>query len=218
MGRIRIHLVIAVLCAAIFAGLAVGINTESVRELDESILMSLREMESEGMTSFLAFVTQAGSTAVFAAAAGLAAIWLVWRRRLLDTALVFASVLGAWLLNTLLKDLFARTRPDILHLAEADGYSFPSGNAMIGLAFYGLLTLLTLVSIRGHNAKTLVAVIGILLVLLVGLSRVYLGVHYPTDILAGYAAGGVWLSVCMAVRRIRASSDRTMRIQMGHRS
>jgi undecaprenyl-diphosphatase len=113
-------------------------------------------------------------------------------------AFVFGvNYLGVWILNYVLKGIFERERPSLPHLVDADFFSFPSGHAMHSLAFFGLLAY-HLWKKRMIHSYILWGLTGGL-ILLIGVSRVYLGVHYPIDIVAGYMAGLAWLflSVCL---------------------
>ena len=138
------------------------------------------------------------------------------------------SALAAWLvavlggegLNLLLKDLFARPRPHFEHPFVAEtSHSFPSGQAMESLVAYGMLSYLLAVLILRGRAKRAVAVGGAaVLVILIGFSRVYLGAHYPSDVVGGFAAGGAWLSAVItgweAIRRRDLASWRDQTTQL----
>ena len=124
-----------------------------------------------------------------------------------ETLVLFLGVLGAWGLNTGLKELVERDRPSVEGwLVEVDGFSFPSGHAMVSILFYGLLAYLLWVNVRqSWKAAWLIPALAVLIILCIGLSRIYLGVHYPSDVLAGYTAGGAGLIGCIhAVRYIRS--------------
>ncbi|MBD2843774.1 phosphatase PAP2 family protein [Paenibacillus sp. IB182496] len=123
-------------------------------------------------------------------------------------ALVLTVCLGGgWLLNYALKALFQRSRPALERLVEAGGYSFPSGHAMVSMCFYGMLGYLAWGAWRSRDRAygALFFAAGLLLAGLIGFSRIYLGVHYASDVVAGFAAGGTWLLSCIgglaAIRR-----------------
>ncbi len=102
---------------------------------------------------------------------------------------------GSAVLNQLLKGLFERPRPQFEHpLLVETSYSFPSGHAMESFVVYGMLTYFAVLALRSWEQRVGVVLGAALLVVLIGFSRMYLGVHYLSDVLAGYAAGGVWLS------------------------
>ncbi|MBA4495598.1 phosphatase PAP2 family protein [Paenactinomyces guangxiensis] len=108
------------------------------------------------------------------------------------------NLAGAWLLNITLKSLIQRPRPNLQHLIEVDGYSYPSGHAMVAAAFYGMIGYLVWFNLRTKGKPSWYEIVfTVLLILAIGTSRVYLGVHYPSDVIAGFAAGGVWLVACI---------------------
>lgn len=119
----------------------------------------------------------------------------------ISAALLVASTGGGIVLTTVLKAIFRRARPEIIDAGyEASFYSFPSGHATVAVGFYGALALLLALRLESPW-RPVVAAAGALLVVLIGLSRLYLGVHYPTDVLAGYLAASLWLaSVWLAYR------------------
>jgi undecaprenyl-diphosphatase len=136
-----------------------------------------------------------------------------WR---LSAVLLVVSTGGSIVLTTVLKVVFKRARPELFDAGyDASFYSFPSGHATVAVGFYGMLTVILAYRLEGF-ARWAAAASGVLVVLLIGFSRLYLGVHYPTDILAGYLAALLWL-VCvggvyalwLSVRGLRAAeSDR----------
>jgi undecaprenyl-diphosphatase len=144
-------------------------------------------------------VTFLASRNFITAAACLLINWfLLVRRHRWNSVLVPVVALGSITLNLVLKQLYQRPRP-LLPLVSASGLSFPSGHAMISASFYGLLIYLTYTHVRGSGWRWLVMGGLGLLIVLIGLTRVYLRVHYATDVLAGFTAGLVWLIVAVAV-------------------
>ena len=112
--------------------------------------------------------------------------------KLSATLLVVASS-GGIVLTIVLKSMFQRVRPEFFDSGyTASFYSFPSGHATLAVGLYGTLTLLLALKLRGWK-RWGVAMAGTILVVLIGFSRLYLGVHYPTDVLAGYLAAPLWL-------------------------
>jgi undecaprenyl-diphosphatase len=125
-------------------------------------------------------------------------LWLTQRHKL---ALFLAiSIPAGSLLNAVLKDFFARPRPDIVpHATDAALSSFPSGHAMMSAVVF--LTLGALLSLSTENTRIKIYILSwsIFLTVLVGISRVYLGVHWPTDIIAGWIAGATWAMLCLLI-------------------
>jgi undecaprenyl-diphosphatase len=125
------------------------------------------------------------------AAAGF--LLLGWRRGAL---LAVVTLVGAWLLDVGLKTLFARGRPEAFfdYYPAPQSFSFPSGHALFAACFFGGIAVLLSHRLRGRLAQILVWVLALALIILIGVSRVYLGVHYPTDVLGGFAVGIVWVA------------------------
>jgi undecaprenyl-diphosphatase len=121
-------------------------------------------------------------------------LFLIGKRAL--ALLMIAAVVGGEIFSTVLKNAFDRPRPDILHTVRVFTTSFPSGHAMLSaVTFLTIGALLT----RVHDdprAKTYFMVVAVFLTVVVGLSRIYLGVHYPTDVLAGWCVGSAWAILC----------------------
>lgn len=183
---------------------------------DTTIINLVRGAASEALTRFMLVVTMLGDWRVLLAI-GLVAGLLWWRRGQRSKTLLLASgALGGALLDQVLKLIFHRTRPDTTGwLMNVQGYSFPSGHAMMSLCLYGMLIYL-LVAERSRLVQLLGLIGGALLILTIGVSRIYLGVHYPSDIVGGFTAGLVWLVanvVAYTEYRTRALARRVSRIE-----
>ena len=100
-----------------------------------------------------------------------------------------------WILNAVFKSIFQRQRPELLRLSQASGYSFPSGHSMVSISFYGLIIYLCYINIKNYWTKYILAILLSLLIIFIGISRIYLGVHYASDVIAGFASGFAWLIV-----------------------
>jgi undecaprenyl-diphosphatase len=125
------------------------------------------------------------------------AIFLLLTGRPRTAALVVLATASGAAIAGALKDIFARTRPDLIpHDLAISTHSFPSGHAMISAVVYLTLGSLIAESMSDQRLKSYVLAVSIFLPILVGLSRLYLGVHWPTDVLAGWAAGAAWAIVC----------------------
>lgn len=126
--------------------------------------------------------------------------WLLLiRRNLLGAAAIALSVALGNEVNKLLKDLIARPRPELDHLANVDSLSFPSGHAMVGLVFYYFIAYLVLEDMKSTTARRMVIILAALLLLLIGASRIILQVHYPTDVIGGFAFGYIWVLVSIYI-------------------
>ncbi len=127
-------------------------------------------------------------------------LWLKGKHQL--AIFVVVSVCGGALVNTLLKGLIGRARPDIVpHGTSTALSSFPSGHAMMSAVVFLTLGALLALSADERRVKIYILSWSVLLTVLVGVSRVYLGVHWPTDIIAGWIAGALWATLCLLVNR-----------------
>jgi undecaprenyl-diphosphatase len=196
----RWWIVVAAVCGAGFAVLtvAVGFHPEPFG-VDRAALRTAEDLRTPWLTALLTGITTAGSSPWLVAIAlvvGLAA--LGFRRDPLPGAWLLAEYVGAVVLYQSLKAVLDRARPPG-GLDDATGAAFPSGHATQGIAFFGLLAVILLGLVpRGIRlpAAVGVATLGILS----GLSRVYLGVHWLTDVAGGFLLGGAWLAIMLGIR------------------
>jgi membrane-associated phospholipid phosphatase len=127
-------------------------------------------------------------------------LWWTWKKLWRLSIGLMMSVAGAGLLNSWLKGVYERPRPDNPDAwAKAAGFSFPSGHAMISLVFFGFIAYALVHVVRDQKRSWVAAMVLGIIPLAVGISRLVLGVHYPTDVLAGWAAGASWLAACLAL-------------------
>jgi undecaprenyl-diphosphatase len=155
-------------------------------------------LRHEGFVTAMKALEVIGSAAVYFPLFGLLAGWLVWRRLPRLACFVVATVAGSWLLNQLVKRLVDRARPVLADpVAHASGMSFPSGHAQSAIVAYSVLLLVFLPWLHGAG-RALAAGVAATMVLLIGFSRVALGVHFVSDVLAGYALGAAWVAAMTA--------------------
>lgn len=192
-----------ILLAVLFTVLGGLIHTEGLRSIDRAIGDFFFGLRNDSLTPAVKGISELGTTTGFVVVLLITLIWtLVFLRNGRYAIWLTVSLIGGWLINKLLKALYTRERPDLWDsLVVPDGYSFPSGNAMISAALFGLIALLLFRSGKAGNRAW--AAIVLLILLLIGVSRLYLGVHYASDILGGLLAGAVIAELCSwgAVRR-----------------
>ncbi len=147
-------------------------------------------------------VTALGSTVVLTLATAGVVIFLGLDRRYRAMGFVAASTVGGWLLSAGLKAMFDRPRPDLVpQLMRAYFSSYPSGHSMMSAVVYLTLGGLLARLVTERHLKFYFLALAAFLAGIVGVSRVYLGVHYPTDVLAGWTAGGAWATLCWLIGR-----------------
>lgn len=191
-----ILLVVSVLCALGFGWMSWLVSNDRVERFDLKVIDVVQGWEADWLTSVMKFFTFIGDRYQVVAISVLVILLLffVLRHRRQLVLFVWAS-LGSVALNETLKVVFARERPQIYRLSEQSGFSFPSGHAMASLTLYGVLTYLLWQHVATRWGRWMLLVAAVLIVLIIGVSRIYLGVHYPSDIIAGYLMSGCWLAL-----------------------
>ncbi len=173
-----------------FIELADEVKEGDTQFYDEAILTAINTTSNSFWDTFFFIITNFGGViGVLVITLGIAAL-LVLRKKYKKTILLISGVAGAALINVLLKLIFERTRPDLWHqLVVETSFSFPSGHAMASSALaFSVIALLWNTKYRWPAV-----LIGAAFTILIGFSRLYLGVHYPTDILAGWCVSGLWV-------------------------
>ncbi|MEZ2128849.1 MULTISPECIES: phosphatase PAP2 family protein [unclassified Sinorhizobium] len=193
----------------LFRWLADEVLEGDTRRFDETILLSLREPGNLSQPIGPAWLTHAvndttslGGVTVLTLMTVLVTLYLLLDRRRAIAIFMLLSVLGGWLVSTLLKLGVARPRPEIVpHLIEVHDLSFPSGHAMLSAVTYLTLGALLARAQIYRSTRIFVMAVAVFLTLIIGLSRIYLGVHFPTDVLGGWCAGATWALACWMVAR-----------------
>lgn len=188
----------------LFAFLAFAVLHGDSRALDEAALRALRDPRAPDhlrgpawLASTARDVTSLGSHAVLVPLLVASAGFLLLLRKKVMALAVLASGGGAMLLERALKDRFLRPRPLIVpRLVPAWNPSFPSGHALLSSAIYLSIAVLVVRLVPYRRVRLYVLALAALLVGLIGFSRVLLGVHYPTDVVAGWIVGGLWALLC----------------------
>jgi membrane-associated phospholipid phosphatase len=198
--QLALALLAAFGAAAVFAHIAEDyLTNDPLARWDVSFARWLAEHRGTTLLDAFQAVTVVGSPAFALALATVVCLALYRRRRLVDAAFLPLVLGGAELLNLVLKLAFHRSRPEVAFV-HIDTYSFPSGHAMISAATYGAFAYLLWGRLDSRRARALVLAATVLLVAVIGFSRLYLGVHYLSDVLAGLAGGAVWLALAVALR------------------
>jgi undecaprenyl-diphosphatase len=181
-----------------FAELADEVVEGESRRFDRAALLWIHTHSPEWLDGPMRLVTALGYYQVVLPLLAIFVLVFYLRGWRLSAILLLVSTIGGSLLTAVLKAVFGRVRPEVFDSGyTATFYSFPSGHAAVAVGFYGALTLILAYRLRGP-ARWAVVAGGVLLVLLIGFSRLYLGVHYPTDVLAGFLAAPLWV-ICVGV-------------------
>lgn len=120
---------------------------------------------------------------------------LCWKRHFYSAIILILAIGGGLLINVVLKELFRRPRPDLWEstFARPTSFSFPSGHSTLSLCFFGVMIWIVFHLLKSRRLKIGLAILLVFTILMIGLSRIYFGVHYPTDVIGGYLSGGFWL-------------------------
>jgi undecaprenyl-diphosphatase len=167
--------------------------------LDAALLAESIEERTPALTTLAVVVTTLGSTAAMAVLAIVVGGWCWWRGRRADAVLAVGAMAGASLVFRLLKVFFDRARPPLAdHLVVETNESLPSGHATMSTVVIGTIVVLAWAG-RGVLARAAIVVAAAAWIGAVGATRVYLGVHWVSDVLAGWAVGAAWLALCVTV-------------------
>ncbi len=196
--RLVIGLALCIVCLRLFAELIEAVFTEQdFTRIDLAVANGLHAAATPGATAFFTLVSLLGFQVLWVVAV-IVGLYFLWKHERLRLLVWIAALAGGEALDFLLKSWFARPRPTFADpLAVALYYSFPSGHAMLSLVTYGLLAYFLFHGLHHAYLRVPITVGLILLVALIGFSRIYLGVHYVSDVLAGFVVGGLWLSFCV---------------------
>ncbi|MBW4546668.1 MAG: phosphatase PAP2 family protein [Symplocastrum torsivum CPER-KK1] len=180
----------------LFSAIADEILDKESFTFDKEILLTLKELHTPVLDKVMLGFTFLGEPVILLIVCLVIGTWLLTRGQRSQATILIIAAAGAIALNNLLKVLFGRARPMLWErVVDVGQYSFPSGHAMISMVIFGIIGYL--VSSKFPLWRIGIISLTILLVTGIGLSRLYLGVHWPTDIVAGYAAGLVWLITCI---------------------
>ena len=165
---------------------------------DTHILNYIRNFVNDDLTTFMKFITSFCSPVVMIT---IAIILVIILKRKNITVLIFGNMIFVIILNFILKLIFSRQRPLSYMLIDESGYSFPSGHSMVGIAFYGMIIYITYKLVKKVWLRRIFTISLAVLIALIGFSRIYLGVHYPSDVIAGFAFGYMFLILFFLIAR-----------------
>ena len=192
--RTRHLYAVAAACLLLFAWLGQAVLANRTLPFDLAIRNSIHGWASPALTTLMIGVTQMGAPSVLITITIIVGVYLVVKRQAPLAAVLALSTIGASAADESIKLVYHRPRPlAFFGYDEPMTYSFPSGHSTTSICFYGLLAVMLAGSMKSRTHRRALWTAASLLVLSIGFSRVYLGVHYPTDVLGGYAFGLVWL-------------------------
>lgn len=192
--REKIEILAIILPIILFILIVLFFEAGKATSIETSFYNETTEHMSPVITSIMKIITHMGDSLIVCLV-GLGLFIIPHMKRKVAIPVSITIVTSA-VLNVILKNFFARQRPDILRLMNETDYSFPSGHAMINMALYTMLALLVMKYIKNKTIKFLLLLYCITIPILIGISRVYLGVHYITDVIGGWSIGFA-ISLCI---------------------
>jgi undecaprenyl-diphosphatase len=199
---LSMSLAITVLTLILFSWIAGEMREGDILQFDVNIRSFVHSFSSPAVTKLMFALSFMGATGMMVILVAAAILFIVkkWYRALGWLAL---TMVGATVLDVALKYGFHRARPVPFFGAVPHTYSFPSGHALFSFCFYGVMAGLINARVRSNWLRVIVWCVAAVMVASIGLSRIYLGVHYPSDVIAGYLAGAIWVSTMITVDRLR---------------
>jgi len=198
-----IGLMTGVILVLVLGGLTEDVlERESIVRLDNWVLNHTYLVQSPGLTRAMIFISDLGSGYFIWPVATLSIIALVYKRRRLEARFVAAAMVGGGVLNIVLKNAIHRARPvppDGTELVQAWGWAYPSGHAFLSVIFYFTIAYFIYRRFRTKTAGLSVFAIAFCMACAIALSRIYLQVHYLSDVLAGLLAGLTWFILCISI-------------------
>ncbi|WP_142348269.1 phosphatase PAP2 family protein [Bacillus toyonensis] len=191
-----------ILLLMVFSIIAWRVHAGGVTVMDTYVRGLVKGLQTESSLTFFSYFTKLGS------AIGIVTILIIsllvfWQKRYYAAMIVYPmGGLITHLVNKGIKEIVKRERPSLNEALDALGYSFPSGHAMLSIMTFGFLTYIIAANLKSVTGKYVITILMGILIVSIGLSRVILNVHYPTDILAGYCVGGILLIIAIYYHRL----------------
>jgi undecaprenyl-diphosphatase len=191
---------ISLLFLIAFGLIVLLIGNKKISNFDTRIISYIHDNNSAFLTSIMKFFTFIGSGVVITIIVVLMMLFFYFVLKHRSELVLFAGVLiGSALLNVLLKLVFHRARPILNRIIDENGYSFPSGHSMAAFTLYGILTFLLWRHLPSYWSRSLLIICSAFMIIMIGISRIYLGVHYPSDVLGGFLISGAWLFFTISI-------------------
>jgi undecaprenyl-diphosphatase len=185
--KVKLPLIFIIVFTLSLCLIVLFINSTTVSSIDAWVYKEVSTPMNPSLTLAMRFITESGSTIAVIILCLSLFLFTITRK---EWAIPVAStVIVTSLSNVLLKSLFSRERPNILQLIYEPDYSFPSGHAMINMAFYTMIFLIANKAVKNKKIRIGISILCVVLPLIIGISRIYLGVHYASDVIAGWMLG-----------------------------
>lgn len=196
----KFNKIVMIVLFLIFCVMAVLVHYGLTGSFDTAVYKFVIGFRSDSLTKVLLFITEFASVKSIVFLCAVSLIGLFWKYY--KSLFLVLNVIVSTIFNVVLKNIMMVPRPNILRLAEETGYSFPSGHSMASVAFYGFIIYLILSSNMNKYLKVVISSFIVILIIVIGFSRVYLGVHNASDVIAGYSIStGLLLADIMILKK-----------------
>lgn len=179
----------------VFVIIAENVWQKELFDFDSTIYEFMMNHRSGALTTFMKIVTQLGGAIVLICACILSVTFIKDKKCKIT---IPVNLVVITIINILLKEFFERPRPNDSRLIQETGFSFPSGHSMVSMAFYGYLVYLIYKNVKNKKIRFTLCIFLFLLILSIGTSRIYLGVHYTSDVIAGLCFSTAYLIICIS--------------------
>lgn len=199
----KFSIFVVVLCLILFSVICYGVLSYDSLVIDTKVYsFIINNIMNDGLTLILKAITELGGVA-FTVLAGVLIFMFCKKNRWFITI----DLVGVTLVNQVIKHIIRRPRPNVLRLVEESGYSFPSGHSMVSMAFYGIIIYLVYKNVSNKYLKWILIILLSLLILSIGFSRIYVGVHYFTDVAGGFLLGLAYLIIYINIYNKRIGKN-----------
>lgn len=198
--------IILLICVIIFYAILEDIFEYEKLKLDIIIYnIIVLKLRTESLTKIMGILTNFGGAYMLI---GLAIMITIFSKNKKTAFIIDLNLIIITIFNLILKNIIQRPRPEGYRLIAESGYSFPSGHSMISMAFYGLIIYMIWKTMKNKKLRNIVCVLITILVILIGISRIYLGVHYASDVIGGFVVSIAYLIVYVSITKTILKIDR----------
>lgn len=208
--RLLIAFIFCLGFAVLFGYIAASIQNESIENFDSVVIGFVQGMESDWLTPLMKVFTWIGSWYIVGPVTIIAflLIFFVYKDHSKSFLLV-TVIVGTIVLNTLLKFYFKRERPEIYRILDANGFSFPSGHTMMAFSLYTIIAYIFWRNVKKPIYRVFLIMFTVFMISIISIGRIYLGVHYPSDIAGGIIASFLWVTIVVAAFRFYQKKSST---------
>ncbi|WP_160117554.1 phosphatase PAP2 family protein [Filibacter tadaridae] len=201
--RLLIAFILCISFGALFSYIATSISNKSIAHFDNAVIAFVQGLEAPWLTVVMKGVTWIGSGFGVVLITLVVFVVLFFKFRFRKQAYFLLIVIaGTVLFNTILKHYFERERPTIHRIMDANGFSFPSGHSMMAFSLYVIIAYIAWRNVKTVASRVLLVLFAGFMIIMIGSSRIYVGVHYPSDVVGGIVASALWLTIAISVYAI----------------